>query len=152
MNRVQYRQTCLPVLPENAHSISCGFSGKTQTTHNALRRTCRVPQSSQRTSVGRSGRQLRQADGCAPVDLRYRVGVVFQRGRAPAGVAEPRGGVPEVEALGEHLARGVMPDSLDVEILLMSRLTPAARARPLIRWVTQSGLHGCACAGSLENR
>ena len=68
------------------------------------------------TFACRSRRQLREADGCAPVDLRYRVGVVFQRCRAPAGVAKPRGGVPEVEAFGEHLACRVMPDSLDVEV------------------------------------
>jgi hypothetical protein len=43
--------------------------------------------------------------GGAPVDLRYRVGVVLQRGGAPAGMPESGGGVAEVEARGKELAR-----------------------------------------------
>jgi hypothetical protein len=54
MNRVQYRQTCLRCFPENARLTSCGFLEKSQATYNALRRTCIVPQRSQRFPSRRS--------------------------------------------------------------------------------------------------
>src|SRR5208337_184 len=44
------------------------------------------------------------------------VGVVPERGRSAAAVAEARGGVARVEAAGEELAGGVMPSALDVEL------------------------------------
>jgi len=47
-----------------------------------------------------SGGQLGEVGGGAPVDLGYRVGIVLQRGSAPAGMPEPGGGVAEVEAPG----------------------------------------------------
>jgi hypothetical protein len=68
-------------------------------------------------SVGRgSCGQFREVGGGATVDLGDRVGVVPQRGRAPAAVAEASGGVPQVEPAGEELTRGVMPSALDGEL------------------------------------
>jgi hypothetical protein len=43
--------------------------------------------------------------GGAPVELRYRIGVVLQRNGAPAGMPDSGGGVGEVEARGKELAR-----------------------------------------------
>ena len=84
--------------------------------------------------------------GGAPVDFGDWVGVVAQGGRSASAVAEAGGGVPEVEAAGEELAGGVWRPPL------MSSSTPAASAASATRCVTQSGFHGRACAGSLENR
>ena len=39
-----------------------------------------------------------------------------QRGRATAAVAEAGGGVPQVEAAGQELAGGVVPQALDGEL------------------------------------
>jgi len=47
---------------------------------------------------------LREVRGGASVDLGDRVGVVPQRGRAAAAVAEAGGGVTQVEAADEKLA------------------------------------------------
>jgi hypothetical protein len=54
--------------------------------------------------------------------------------------------VPPVGAAGEELAGGVMPSALDVE-------AHPGRGRGVSDLVrAQSGFHGRACAGSLENR
>ena len=65
-----------------------------------------------------------------------------KRGRAAAAVAEPRGGVAQVEAAGEELAGGVVPPALDVElhpggICGCSDLVgnPVRVPRPGMRWV-----------------
>src|SRR6266487_5412076 len=62
------------------------------------------------------GGELGEVGGGAPVDFGDRVGVVPERGRPAAAVAEPRGGVAQVEAGGEELAGGVVPEPLDVEL------------------------------------
>ena len=63
----------------------------------------------------RSGGQLCEVDGGAPVDLGDPVSVVPQGGRAASAVAEAGGGVPQVEAAREELAGGVMPSTFDVD-------------------------------------
>lgn len=60
--------------------------------------------------------QLREVDGCPPVDLENRVGVVPECCCATSAVAESCGGVPQVEAASEELAGGVMPAAFDVKL------------------------------------
>jgi hypothetical protein len=107
-------------------SPSCGAGDRliahAGRTRGSRWRHCFTTCQCQPTLACRFRRQLREADGCVPVDLRYRVGVVLQRRRAAAGMAEPRDSVPEVEAFGEHLAVYCL-------LVLMSRWTPAALAR-----------------------
>ncbi len=58
-------------------------------------------------------RQMREVDSGSPVDLRDRVGVMPQRGRPAAAVAEASGGVAQVEAADQE-----QPAELDVRLLL----------------------------------
>jgi hypothetical protein len=61
------------------------------------------------TGLGGSGGQLCEVGGGSPVDFGDRVGVVPQRCRAAAAVAEAGGGVAQIEAASEELAGGVVP-------------------------------------------
>src|SRR5258707_6524942 len=60
--------------------------------------------------------QLCEIGGGAPVNLRYWVGVMPQRGSPAAAVAEPRRGVAQIEPCSEQLAGRVVPQSFDVEL------------------------------------
>ena len=59
-------------------------------------------------------------------------------------------GITPIVARDHHVV-GRLKD-LDYTQVAGNRSTPAASAAAAIWWVTQSGFHGRACAGSLENR
>ena len=94
----------------------------------------------------RSRGQLGEVDRSPPVHLGNGVGVMPLGGRAAAAMAEAGGGVAQVEAADGELAGGVVPSALDVEF------TPAASGASATLRVAQSGFHGRAWDGSLDNR